>query len=305
MKWIHGSGSSSSSTASRPRVETFLNGLPAASVEAIRLGLIDLGVSEAHHLAVTEELMDSNPLFLTANTDTVYAFNSFDLEKTGPLVIEVPPGLGPGTVNDAFFRFVVDMGAPGPDKGKGGRYLILPPGYDGVEPNGYFVARSRRYINVLILRGFLIDGKPDAAANMFSTRVKIYPLTEKDDPPEMVIFSGSKVNYNTIHANDFTFYEELAHVLDKEPIDFIDAELRGVFAGIGLQKGKPFNPDPATRKTLTEAVAVANATARAIAFRSPIEEAYRYENSVWQEAFIGGDYRWLKDGGEGGRYLDA
>jgi len=112
-------------------IETFLNGIPAASIEAIRLGLASVGATEAHHLVVTDELMDSDPLFLTPNTDTVYAFNTFDLEKTGPLVVEVPPGSGPGTVNDAFFRFVVDMGAPGPDKGKGGKYLILPPGYEG------------------------------------------------------------------------------------------------------------------------------------------------------------------------------
>jgi len=205
-------------------VETFLNGIPAASVEAIRLGLAGLGAKEAHHLVVTEKLMDSKPLFLTPNTDTVYAFNTFDLEKTGPLVIEVPAGTGPGTVNDAFFRFVVDMGAPGPDRGQGGKYLIVPPGYEGELPEGYFVAPSRSFINAFILRGFLVDGKPDAAAEMFSTRVKIYPLAEKDNPPEMVIFSGSEVSYNTIHANDYTFYEELAHVLDKEPIDFIDKE---------------------------------------------------------------------------------
>ncbi len=286
-------------------VETFLNGIPAASIEAIRLGLIGLGATEAHHLVVTEKLMDSNPIFLTANTDTVYAFSTFDLEKTGPLVIEVPAGSGPGTVNDAFFRFVVDMGAPGPDKGQGGKYLIVPPGYEGELPDGYFVASSRSYINALVLRGFLVDGKPDAATDMFSKGVKIYPLAEKDNPPEMVIFSGSEVNYNTIHANDYTFYEELAHVLDKEPIDFIDPELRGLFASIGLQKGKPFDPGPAAKKTLTEAVAVANATARTLAFRSPLKEAYIYEDSVWQDAFIGGDYQWLRDGGEGGRYLDA
>ncbi len=286
-------------------VETFLNGIPAASIEAIRTGLMGLGAKEANHLVVTEKLMDSNPIFLTPNTDTVYAFNTFDLEKTGPLVIEVPAGSGPGTVNDAFFRFVVDMGAPGPDKGQGGKYLIVPPGYEGELPEGHFVAPSRSYINAFILRGFLVDGKPDAAAEMFSTGVKIYPLAEKDDPPEMVIFSGSNVNYNTIHANDYTFYEELAHVLDKEPIDFIDPELRGLFASIGLQKGKPFNPGPAAKKTLTEAIAVANATARAIAFRTPFKDAYFYEDSVGQEGFIGGDYQWLRDGGEGGRYLDA
>ena len=286
-------------------VETFLNGIPAASLESIRQGLVSIGATEAHHLVVTDKLMDSTPLFLTANTDTVYAFNSFDLERTGPLVIEVPAGSGPGTVNDAFFRFVVDMGAPGPDRGEGGKYLILPPGHDGEVPDGYFVARSPSYINIFILRGFLVDGKPDSAARMFSEGIKIYPLAEEENPPKMVILSGSEVNYNTIHANDFTFYEELSHVLDKEPIGFIDPELRGLFASIGLQKGKPFDPDPATKKTLTEAVAVANATARTIAFRSPLRDAYLYEDSVWQEAFIGGNYQWLKDDGQGGRYLDA
>lgn len=286
-------------------VETFLNGIPAASIEAIREGLVSVGATEANHLVITDKLMDSNPLFLTANTDTVYAFNFFDLEKTGPLVIEVPAGSGPGTVNDAFFRFVVDMGAPGPDRGKGGRYLILPPGYEGDEPEGYFIARSPSYINIFILRGFLVDGKPDAATKTFSEGIELYPLARKENRPKMVIISGSGVSYNTIHANDFTFYEELAHVLDKEPIDFIDPELRGLFASIGLQKGKPFTPDPSERKTLTEAAAVANATARAIAFRTPYEEAYLYENSAWQVGFIGGDHRWLRDKGEGGRFLDA
>jgi hypothetical protein len=286
-------------------VEVFLNGLPMASAEALRLGFASIGVTEAHHIIVTDKLMDSNPLFLTANTDTVYAFNAFDLEKTGPLVIEVPRGTGPGTVNDAFFRFVVDMGAPGPDKGQGGKYLILPPGYKDEEPEGYFIARSPSYNNMFILRGFLVDGKPDAAARMFSEQVKIYPLSEKANPPRMVITSGSRVTYNTIHANDFTFYEEMAHVLDKEPLDFIDPELRGLFSSIGLQKGKKFDPDPQLKKTLTEAVAVGNATARAIIFRTPHKEAYLYKNSYWKEAFIGGSYEWLKDGGEGGRYLDA
>ena len=286
-------------------VEVFLNGVPMASIEALRVGYASIGVTEAHHLIVTDKLMDSNPLFLTANTDTVYAFNAFDLKKTGPLVIEVPPGTGPGTVNDAFFRFVVDMGTPGPDKGQGGKYLILPPGYKGEEPDGYFIARSPSYNNLLVLRGFLVDGKPDTAAKMFSEQVKIYPLSEKANPPKMVITSGSKVVYNTIHANDFTFYEEIAHVLDREPLDFIDPELRGLFSSIGLQKGKKFDPDPQLKKTLTEAVAVGNATARAITFRTPNKEAYFYKNSYWKEGFIGGSYEWLKDGGEGGRYLDA
>jgi hypothetical protein len=121
----------------------------------------------------------------------------------------------------------------------------------------------------------------------------------------MVITSGSGISYNTIHANDFSFYEEIAEVIHKEPLDFIDLELRGLFASIGIQKDKEFNPGPQLKKTLTEAVAVGNATARTLIFRTPQEEAYLYKDSYWKVGFIGGNHEWLKDGGAGGRYLDA
>jgi len=160
-------------------VETFLNGVPAASLEAIRRGCIAFGAKNAWQVVIFEKLMDSESLFLTGNTDTVYAVPMLDLKKDGPTVVEIPPGCGPGTVNDAYFRFVVDMGAPGPDRGKGGKYLILPPDYKGdlegpiggkeQEVNGqkYFVAKSPSYVNWVALRGFLVDQKPDAAEKMF------------------------------------------------------------------------------------------------------------------------------------------
>ena len=123
-------------------VETFLNGIPAASVEALRRGQEALGARSSNQAVIFDELMDSKPLFLTGNTDTVYCSVFLDLEKDGPTVIEIPPKTGPGTVNDAYFRFVIDTGAPGPDRGKGGKYLILPPGYEGDVPEGYFTAKS-------------------------------------------------------------------------------------------------------------------------------------------------------------------
>lgn len=106
--------------------EVFLNFVPATSLEGIRLGAIERGATKSNHALIFDQLMDSNPLFLTGNTDTVYCMVFLDLETDGPTVVEIPPGCGPGTVDDAFFRFVVDMGAPGPDQGKGGKYLILP-----------------------------------------------------------------------------------------------------------------------------------------------------------------------------------
>ena len=231
-------------------VDVFMNFIPANSVEGIRLGMKSMGVDQSNEVLIFDDLMDSTPLFLTGNTDTVYAAAMLDLEKDGVTVVEIPAGAGPGTVNDAFFRFVVDMGAPGPDAKKGGTYVILPPDYKGdLKPtkNGMqdrgsdtrasimiggkeqkvWIAQSRSYNNWLILRGFLKDGKPDHASNMWRTGLKIYPLAEAKNPKAMEFVNGSGKYFNTVHANDYTFYEELWHVLQKEPVSFIDPELRG------------------------------------------------------------------------------
>ena len=167
--------------------------------------------------------MDSNALFLTGNTDTVYALAFLTLDLDGPTVVEIPPGCGPGTVDDAWFRFVIDMGAPGPDRGEGGKYLFLPPGYDGEVPEGYFTAQSPSYVNLIALRGFLVDGSPETASSMFREGVKIYPLDRRDAPPPMQFLNGSGQTFNTIHANNVEFYDELHRVIDREPVELIDS----------------------------------------------------------------------------------
>ncbi len=291
--------------------EVFLNFVPATSLEALRLGGVETGATKSWHAIITDELCDSNPLLLTPNTDTVYCIAYLDLGADGPTVVEIPPGCGPGTVDDAFFRFVVDMGIPGPDAGKGGKYLIVPAGYQGELPKDkkeggeYFIATSPSYVNLLALRGFLVDGKPDAASKMFREKLRIYPLSKAANPPKMEFFNISKVPVNTIHANTFEFYEELDHVIQREPLDCFDPELRGLAASIGIVKGKKFAPDARMKKTLTEAVAVANATARAMSFRNRDPRSPIYPNSQWKTGFIGDDYRWLDGDGMAGRNLDA
>lgn len=286
-------------------VEVFLNTIPAASLEAIRRGLLDIGVDACNKGGITDRLMDSNPLFLTANTDTVYAFSMLDIERDGPTVIEVPPGCGPGTVDDAWFRFVVDLGAPGPDRGAGGTYLIVPPGYDGERPEGWFVAETPSAVNLVILRGFLVDGKPDAAVQMFESGIKVYPFSTWDNPPAMEWTSVSGAALNTVHANDFTFYEEVAHVVAKEPVDLIDPETRGLLSSIGIEKGRSFAPDERMRRILTDAVAVGNGTARALAFRARERAFFLYDDRQWTNPMPGGDFQFLRDGGTGGRFLDG
>lgn len=289
-------------------VEVFLNFIPATSMEGLRRGTIERGATKSNHALIFDRLLDSNPLFLTGNT---YCMVFLDLEADGPTVVEIPPGTGPGTVDDAFFRFVIDMGAPGPDRGKGGKYLILPPDYKGAMPKDrkdggqYFVAQSTSYVNWIALRGFLVDGKPDAAAKMFKEGIKVYPLSKAGNPPKMEFISGSKIAFNTVHANNLEFFEELDYVIQKEPIKFLDPELRGLVASIGIVKGKKFAPDERMKKILTSAVAVGNATARAISFRDREKRTAIYPNSQWQSLSAVTDYQWLDKEAESARNLDA
>ena len=302
-------------------MEVFLNFIPATSVEGVRRGMNELNATQANQCVVFDQLMDSDPLFLTGNTDTVYASVMFDLERDGATVVEIPPNAGPGTVNDAYFRFVVDMGAPGPDRGKGGTYVILPPDYSGAlkptqgletiqidiggKKKPVWIAQSTSYSNWLILRGFLVDGKPDTASKMWRTGLKVYPLAKASNPPKMEFINGTNKSFNTIHANNYEFYEELDHVIQKEPVSFLDPELRGLAASIGIIKGKKFAPDARMKRILKDAVAVGNATARAIMFEPREDGVYLYEGSQWFTPFVGGDYRWLIDDGMGGRNLNA
>ena len=289
-------------------VEAFLNGMPAASLEAIRRSQVVNGKINSNMVRILDQLMDSNPLFLTGNTDTVYVSAVLDLKKDGPTVIEVPPGTGPGTVNDAFFRFVIDTGPPGPDQGKGGKYLILPPDYvllQGEVPEGYFVAKSTSWTNWFIARGFLKDGKPDYSSKLFREGLKIYPLSKADNPPPMEFYNGSGKSFNTIHSTNFGFFEELHAVIEREPIEMLEPQLRGLFASIGIQKGKPFAPDERMKGILTKAAQVGNATARTMLWYERDKSAFLYENSNWKRGFVGGSYEFLKDKGMGGRNIDA
>lgn len=113
-------------------VDAFMNSFGGASAYAIRQGFHDIG-AEDNAVVIFSELMDSNSLFLTANADTIYSVAILDLTK-GPLVVEVPPK-ALGTINDMWFGWIIDVGGPGPDRGEGGRYLIVPPVYDGPLPD--------------------------------------------------------------------------------------------------------------------------------------------------------------------------
>jgi hypothetical protein len=280
-------------------VEAFLNGCPAASLAAMREGMREIGAIDGT-ICITESLMDARSLFLTPNTESIYTATWLDLRE-GPIVVESPPNTL-GIVNDFWFRYVADLGNAGPDKGKGGKYLFVGPGYEGDLPDGYFVFKSPTFGNFLIWRGFLVEGDPKPAVESFKKHAHIYPLSKINDLPEQkwVNFSGRA--FNTIHANDFNFYEELNQVVQEEPAESQDPEMLGLFAAIGIKKGQPFAPDARMKKILTDAAAVGNATARSIVFPGRDKSAYQYDSGYWKTVFIGDSYEFLVDGV---RLLDA
>jgi hypothetical protein len=274
-------------------VQVFLTCIPPASANAFHTGLRTFG-PDNQTVLISETLLDSRSLILTGNTETIYNTTWFST-KDGPLVIEMPAGVL-GVIDDSWFRFVTDIGPLGPDQGNGGKFLLLPPGYTGDVPDGYFVLPSRTYGHWCFFRVFIEGGDMKSAVDYAKQNYRAYPLSMADNPPPMNFLNFSGASFNTVHSNNFLFYEEVNQVIQEEPLDAVDPEVRGLLASIGIQKGKPFAPDERMKKILTDAAAVGNASARAINFSTRDEEAYYYPNSAWKAVFEGNDFQFSPGG---------
>ena len=274
----------------------YLDNVGAVAIRAFLSSLAAQGADAPNKVAIFEQLMDSQAVVLTANTSTLYAFSRTDLAKDGPTVIEIPPGML-GFLDDDWERFVGDLGVTGPDKGKGGKYLVLPAGYDGRIPDGYFLLKPRTNKNFLFLRGGIANGLEAGAKNMTSG-IKIYPLKDTASPAPTTFTNLSGKSVNTLFPNTLDYFEYLNAIIQDEPIEAIDPMQRGAIATIGIVKGKPFAPDDRMKKLLTEAGSLGSATARAITFEPRIGGVYLYPgtDSVWSGFFANGNATFEVDG---------
>jgi hypothetical protein len=276
-------------------VDAFLNGIPCTSIYAMLEGLKQAG-AEPGDLALWENYGDARTLALTFNTSTPYAFAEINV-KDEPAIVEVPPGFLVGAVDDAFFRYVTDMGVTGPNQGKGGKWVFVGPDYEGELPEGYLVVRTPTYRNWMFLRAIVQDGDLEAALEPLRTQFRIYPFSKLDNPPKGKVVNVSGKKFNTIHANDYNYWDELNAVIQYEPADAFNPEIVGQFAAIGIKKGRPFAPDARMKKILTEGVAIGNATARSITFRPRKESAYFYPGKRrWYTSFAGGSHEFMDNG---------
>ena len=280
-------------------VQAFLTTMPAASLVASRKAVRGFG-PDNQTVIIFESLMDSRSLFLTANTESIYAVAWLDL-KNGPIVVESPPNTL-GLADDFWFRYVTDLGIAGPDKGKGGKFLFLPPDFTGTPPEGYYTFKSRTFGNIFATRGFQVNGDPKPGVDAIKQQLRIYPLADAAKPPATNFVNVSGKAFNTIHAMDASFFEEVNEVIQEEPADAIDPETLGLLASIGIEKGTPFAPDARMKKILAEAAAVGQATVRALAYRCRLKDAFFYPDSAWNTPFVGGSSEFLH---QGARLLDA
>jgi hypothetical protein len=285
-------------------VEAFINSFPGASLAAMRRGFLGIGVQDNDVLAFPE-LMDSASLFLTANCDTMYFISFLDLTN-GPMVVDLP-ALGPptgilGGVDDMWFNWVTDMGLPGRDRGAGGRYLIVGPGYDGPLPDaGYFVSHCRTTRAWWFGRAFKVDNDPAPAVEVIRNGLRIYPyqpggvgssvaaflsgagpFAPETEPPPTRFVDAVHKSFNTIPPVDDSYWDLINEVVQAEPVEAGNPEILGLLASVGIVKGQPFAPDARMRKILSDAVKVGNATARTLAFDPREQEGWAsYPDSAW------------------------
>lgn len=280
-------------------VDAYVKGIQIASIEAMKRGLLKFGPPNQTVL-LFEELMDSKAIWLTPNTTSVYMASWIELGDE-PMVLETPPDVL-GLLNDHWFKYITDFGRLGPDKNKGGKFLIIPPGYKGEIPDGYIVAKSNTYGIWSVWRGFQKDGSTKLAIDQTKAKYKVYPLSKKDNPPNMNFVNVSGIAHNTTHRLDEEIYNEINAVIQSEPSLGENPELLGSLSAIGIEKNSNFNPDKRMQGILKEAAKIGAAIVRTQISKPRKEYLYKFPNTKWLNPLAYNSYLFEHNGS---RILDG
>jgi hypothetical protein len=285
-------------------VHAYMTMLPALNVIGMRDGSEAEFGAGYNVLPIWKDRMDSRAWVPTPNADVIYSMSYLDLKETGPLVIAAPPNVI-GMFTDFFQRTISDVGAIGPDRARGGLYLLLPPNYDGEIPKGYFTFESPTYNVFLFFRTIMKkgkDGADPAPAVELAERTRIYPLwaMEKDVKP-MEFPNGSGKRVNMMYPVDNSYWTKLKEFVDYEPVSAIDPELRGDLASIGIIKGQPFEPTEKQKELLQKAVETAPKMILALRqLGRPDGRNLYYKDRQYENVWGGATSEWLQDS-----YLDV
>jgi len=282
-------------------IHAYMTMLPALNVIGMRDGSEAVFGKGYNVLPIWKDRMDARAWVPTPNADVIYSMSYLDLKKTGPLVVAVPPKII-GMFTDFFQRTITDVGAIGPDRARGGLYLLLPPGYRGHVPDGYFAYESSTYNVFLFFRTVMAEGPDPAPAVAIAEQTRIYPLWDEEKNIKPMIFpNGSGKRVDMMYPVDFTYWEKLKKFVDYEPVEAITPELRGVLASIGIIKGRPFKPDSGQKKLLEKVVRKAPRMILALRMqtRNDKRDLY-YKDRRCVRAWAAATAEWMQDS-----YLDV
>jgi len=209
---------------------------------------------------------------MTPNFDTPYIAALADLEKSGPLVFELPKGLMAGMVIDAWQRSLSDVGVVGPDKGQGGKYLILGPGQEDPKAEGYIVIRSTTTSVFFGVR--LLDPDRDRAIRELVPQMRTYAWSARANPPKEQVVPASNAKWSQTPPTGMAYWGSLAQALAREPVQERDRFFMAMLKPLGIEKGKPFTPTDRQRKILADAAVTGELMAKANTYTKRFEDAY-------------------------------
>lgn len=258
--------------------QSYLWALPLVSYAQWQKAFHDILGAQSGDLMVLTSYEDKLGV-ITANATTPYILGFVDLNETGPLVIELPPGPTAGGVGDFWQRAIIDMGQTGPDKGKGGKYLIIPPGQEPpADAKDYFLAHSET-MNTLV--GFRVLDPDPAKGKALVQQFKMYPYAKRSDPPPTKLLTPEGKQWSGTQPRGMGYWELLHAIIQKEPVNERDRFYMAMLASLGIEKDKPFNPTDAQRKALKEGVAVGELIAKANTFAKRFPQAQYWPDRNW------------------------
>jgi len=270
----------------RRAVEAVIWGTPAVNFDLMYQAMVRDAKSGdgSNKIVYWSRLFDWKNQTLTPNPDAIYFMAFFNTRDSGPVVLEIPPtdeGSITGSVDDCWQTAIEDVGPAGLDKGKGGKYLILPPGYKEQTPSGYFALQSFNYQGYALLRSILKSNNEAGVANAvaYGKRIKLYPLSQEAQSTTTQFVDAINVVYDANIPWDLRFFQSLHRMVQTEPWLERDKAMIDQLRSIGIEKGKPFDPDQKTQHILKEAVREAHAWL-----------SDRYENSYFPPPYYEGGH---------------
>jgi hypothetical protein len=268
-------------------VQAYLWAYPAVSFESIRVATERDFNGGLNAMFIADKFADAKSIFLTANDTTIYAYTNVDLGKSGPIVVDVPPGRIVGLIDDFWQRSLADVGLPGPYGDKGGKFLMLPPGYKGDVPkDGYQVLQGTMNNYNIMVRG-IVTGMHDAAAAAETVKkLQVYPWSERSKPKATTYASFSGRNIDTLPPAGIEYWARLSTVVNNNPVHERDRFFMAMLKPLGIEKGKPFSPDARQRTILEDAARIGDAMGRTMLFEGD-------QRIAGANAFSGTNWNWV------------